>query len=107
MDNWDVPKDTYEIIIATQCLQYLFDRAIPRLEELMVALKPGGILVYSGNIKPHFETDPPLKFITKPELEQLFQNWKKYSLGKEERLIKENDIRGYVWIVAQKPKTSR
>ncbi|MFW9924451.1 MAG: class I SAM-dependent methyltransferase [Candidatus Thorarchaeota archaeon] len=102
IDGWDFTSESYDIIIATQCLQYLFERAIPRLQEIKEAIKPGGFIVYSGNILPHFETDPPMKFITKEELVEIFHGWTLYSIGTDERLLRPTDRRGYVWIVAQK-----
>jgi 2-polyprenyl-3-methyl-5-hydroxy-6-metoxy-1,4-benzoquinol methylase len=103
MDGWDIPKNEYDAIIAVQVLQYLFDRAVPRLKEIMEAVKPGGYVCYCGNILPHFETDPPMKFIEKEQLEKLFKGWTFYSFGQDQRLLRPNDLRGYQWIVAQKP----
>jgi len=48
MDGWDIEPESYDVIVASQCLQYLFERAVPRLKDLANAIKPGGILVYSG-----------------------------------------------------------
>ncbi|NHK31783.1 MAG: class I SAM-dependent methyltransferase [Asgard group archaeon] len=103
MDNWDIPKNEYDVIIAVQVLQYLFDRAVPRLKEIAQAVKPGGYVCYCGNILPHFETDPPMRFIVKDELEEIFKGWTFYSFGQDKRLLRPNDLRGYLWIVAQKP----
>jgi len=104
IDGWEIQPESYDIIIATQCLQYLFDRAIPRLKELASAVKPGGFLVYSGNVPPHFKLDPPMKFIYQEELDEIFNGWLYYSKGTDERLLRPNDLRGYVWLVAQKPE---
>jgi len=95
--------ESYDIIIAMQILQYLFDSAVPKLKELATAIKPGGFLAYSGNIEPHFETDPPMRFITEKELRNIFDGWTLLSVGQDERLLRPGDLRGYVWIVAQKP----
>ncbi|NHJ48613.1 MAG: class I SAM-dependent methyltransferase [Asgard group archaeon] len=103
MDGWDIPKNEYDAIVAVQVLQYLFDRAVPRLKEIMQAVKPGGIVCYCGNILPHFETDPPMTFIVKEELEEIFKGWTIFSFGQDQRLLRPNDLRGYQWIVAQKP----
>ena len=86
MDGWPLPSESYDVVIAIQCLQYLFDRTIPRLKEIIRAIRPGGFFVYSGNILPHYETEPVIRFITT-----------------DERLIHPSDLRGYVWIVARKP----
>ena len=106
MDGWELEPESYDIIIATQCLQYLFDRAVPRLKEIATAIKPGGFIAYSGNILPHFETDPPMRFITEEELREIFNDWIFYSFGKDQRLLKANDLRGYIWISAQKPNNN-
>lgn len=103
MDGWDVPRDKYDVIVAVQVLQYLFDRAIPRLKEIAEAVKPGGYIVYCGNILPHFDTDPPMKFIVQEELEELFNGWTFLSLGSDKRLLRPNDLRGYLWTVVRKP----
>ncbi|MHA1187195.1 MAG: class I SAM-dependent methyltransferase [Candidatus Heimdallarchaeota archaeon] len=104
MDGWAIEPESYDIIIATQCLQYLFERAVPRLKELANAIKPGGMLVYSGNIPPHYETDPPLKFIYPIELKEIFKDWTFINFGTDERLLRPGDLRGYVWAVAMKKK---
>jgi 2-polyprenyl-3-methyl-5-hydroxy-6-metoxy-1,4-benzoquinol methylase len=104
MDGWDIKPESYDIIIATQCLQYLFERAVPRLKEFAKAIKPGGLLVYSGNIPPHFETDPPMKFIYPIELKEIFKDWTMINFGTDERLLRPGDLRGYVYMVAMKKK---
>ena len=81
---------------------YLFERVVPRFEELQEAVADNGFFVYSGNILPHFETDPPMKFIIEKELRNLLTDWKVFSLGQEERILRENDKRGYIWTVSQK-----
>ncbi|MBN1328127.1 MAG: class I SAM-dependent methyltransferase [Candidatus Heimdallarchaeota archaeon] len=107
IDGWVIEPESYDIIVATQCLQYLFDRAIPRMKEIAKAIKPGGFFAYSGNIPPHFDTDPPMKFIYEEELREIFHGWTFHSLGKDERLIRPNDLRGYIWIVVEKPKIEK
>ena len=103
IDGWDIKPESYDIVIATQCLQYLFDRAIPRLQELAAAVKPGGFLVYSGNVPPHFKLEPPMKFIYQKDLDEIFKGWVYHSKGTDERLMRPGDLRGYIWLVAQKP----
>jgi 2-polyprenyl-3-methyl-5-hydroxy-6-metoxy-1,4-benzoquinol methylase len=103
IDGWPIDIESYDVVIAIQCLQYLFDRAIPRLREAMAAVKPGGFLVYSGNILPHYETDPPIRFVTKDELRKELLGWTLHAFGTEERILNPNDLRGYVWAVARKP----
>jgi SAM-dependent methyltransferase len=103
IDGWPIPKESYDVVIAIQCLQYLFDRTIPRLREAMAAVKPGGFFVYSGNILPHYETDPPIRFITEDELRRELKGWILHAFGTEERILNPNDLRGYVWAVARKP----
>ena len=103
MDGWPIEPESYDIVIALQCLQYLFDRAIPRLKEAIAAVKPGGFFVYSGNILPHMETDPPIRFITEEELKSELDGWTIHGFGTEERILKPGDLRGYVWAVARKP----
>jgi 2-polyprenyl-3-methyl-5-hydroxy-6-metoxy-1,4-benzoquinol methylase len=103
IDGWPIRKESYDVVIALQCLQYLFERTIPRLREAMAAVKPGGFFVYSGNILPHMDTDPPIRFITADELRKEFEGWTLHAFGTEERILKPNDLRGYVWVVARKP----
>lgn len=83
-------------------MQYLFDRTLPRFKELQEAVIDNGFYVYSGNILPHFETDPPMRFIVESELRAVLTDWKVFSLGQEERILRENDKRGYIWTVSQK-----
>jgi len=104
IDGWGIDPESYDIIIATQCLQYLFKRAVPRLREFAAAIKPGGILVYSGNIPPHFDTDPHMKFIYPIELKEIFNGWTMINIGTDERLMRPGDLRGFAWIVAMKKK---
>lgn len=104
IDTWPIFHEQYDIIIAIQCLQYLSERAIPRLRELIHGVKSGGFFVYSGNILPHPKTDPPIRFVTPEELRQELSGWILHAFGTETRLIREGDIRGYVWALAQKPK---
>jgi len=101
--DFPLEKEGYDLIAAMQCLQYLRKNALSRLLELKKTVKPGGFFVYSGNVKPHFDTNPPIKpyFINREDLRDIFKDWTIFSLGKEERLIKENDRRGYTWIVAK------
>ncbi|MBN2230070.1 MAG: class I SAM-dependent methyltransferase [Candidatus Thorarchaeota archaeon] len=103
MDGWPIPANNYDIVIAIQSLQYLFDRTIPRLREAMDAVQPGGFFVYSGNILPHFETDPPIRFISEEEIRREFKDWTLHAFGTEEILRKPDDLRGYVWLIARKP----
>ncbi|MGY5860006.1 MAG: class I SAM-dependent methyltransferase [Candidatus Thorarchaeota archaeon] len=103
MDGWPIEPESYDVVIALQCLQYLFDRTIPRLREAIAAVKPGGFFVYSGNILPHMDTDPPIRFITEEEIKSELEGWTFHGFGTEERILKPNDLRGYVWTVARKP----
>ncbi|TFG30081.1 class I SAM-dependent methyltransferase [Candidatus Thorarchaeota archaeon] len=103
MDGWPILPQSYDVVVAIQCLQYLFERALPRLREVIKAIKPGGFLVYSGNVLPHYETDPPIRFITPEELKTELEGWTLHVFGTDERLIHLNDLRGYVWTVARKP----
>jgi 2-polyprenyl-3-methyl-5-hydroxy-6-metoxy-1,4-benzoquinol methylase len=103
IDGWPIEPESYDVVIALQSLQYLFDRTIPRLREAIAAVKPGGFLVYSGNTLPHFDTDPPIRFVTEDELKMELDGWILHAFGIEERIIKPNDLRGYVWTVARKP----
>ncbi len=103
IDGWDIELGKYDAIIILQSLQYLFDRTIPRLREILSAIKPGGFFVYSGNILPHMETDPPIRFITEEELKTEMDGWTFHHFGTFEAIIKPGDIRGYVQLVARKP----
>ncbi len=104
IDGWDIGTETYDSIVIIQSLQYLFDRTIPRLEEILAAIKPGGFFVYSGNILPHFETEPPIRFITRSELISHLEGWTLHCFGGDESIIKPGDLRGYIWVVSRKPK---
>ncbi|NHJ03466.1 MAG: class I SAM-dependent methyltransferase [Candidatus Heimdallarchaeota archaeon] len=107
IDGWELEPESFDVIIATQCLQYLFDRALPRLKEIADAIKPGGFVAYSGNILPHYETEPTMRFITEKELREIFDGWTFYSFGHDLRLLRPNDLRGYIWVSAQKPKDEK
>ncbi|MCG3253355.1 MAG: class I SAM-dependent methyltransferase [Candidatus Heimdallarchaeota archaeon] len=103
IEDLPLEPESYDIIVSVQVLQYLFDEAVSKLKEIAVAIKPGGFVAYSGNIPPHFETDPPMKFIYEKELRDIFEGWTLLSVGRDERLLRPGDLRGYVWIVAKKP----
>ncbi|MHA1136334.1 MAG: class I SAM-dependent methyltransferase [Candidatus Thorarchaeota archaeon] len=103
MDGWPIEPESYDVVIALQCMQYLFDRTIPRLREAIAAVKPRGFFVYSGNILPHKDTDPPIRFITEEEIKSELDGWTFHGFGIEERILKPGDLRGYVWTVARKP----
>jgi len=105
MEEFSLKPESYDVISAIQCLQYLYDQAKPKFEELKETVKPGGFLLYGGNVKPHFKTEPPLEFITMTELKKSLKGWIIYSIAKEVRLVRPKDRRGYVWVVAQKPET--
>jgi 2-polyprenyl-3-methyl-5-hydroxy-6-metoxy-1,4-benzoquinol methylase len=104
MEDFHLEHEHYDVISAIQCLQYLYDQARQKFEELKEAVKPGGFFLYGGNVKPHFKTEPPLEFITMTELKQSLKGWTIYSIAKEVRLVRPKDRRGYVWVVAQKPE---
>lgn len=97
-------EETYDIIASIQSLQYTFDKAPILLRKMITAVKRGGYFLYSGNVKPHFETDPPLRFLVKEELLEILDGWTIIAIGNEERLIRQDDVRGYLWIIAQRPK---
>ena len=103
MDGWLIEPESYDVVIALQSLQYLFNRTVTRLREAIAAVKPGGFFVYSGNILPHMDTDPRIRFITEEELKSELKGWTFHGFGVEERLLKPDDLRGYVWTVARKP----
>ncbi|MCE7741544.1 MAG: class I SAM-dependent methyltransferase [Candidatus Heimdallarchaeota archaeon] len=100
MDTFELQPESYDVISAIQCLQYLYEGALPKLLELIEAVKPGGFLLYGGNVKPHFKTDPPLRFITTTELKTALKGWELYSIAKEVRLVRPKDRRGYIWTVS-------
>lgn len=104
MDGWPIEPESYDVVITLQCLQYLFDRALPRLREAIAAVKPGGFFVYSGNILPHLDTNPQIRFIEEEEIRSELEGWTLHGFGTEERIIKPGDLRGYVWVVARKPE---
>ncbi|MHA1928067.1 MAG: class I SAM-dependent methyltransferase [Candidatus Thorarchaeota archaeon] len=103
IDGWTIEPESYDVISVIQSLQYLFDRTMSRLREILAGIKPGGFFVYSGNILPHFETEPPIRFITEDELEIELNGWTLHCIGGDETLQKPGDLRGYVWTVARKP----
>ncbi|MFX0094125.1 MAG: class I SAM-dependent methyltransferase [Candidatus Hodarchaeota archaeon] len=102
MDNLVLEQETYDVIIALQCLQYLFGRAIPKIQEILAAIKPGGFFVYSGNIPPHEKTEPPMHFITRVELETELKGWIIHSIGENIVRLSPEKTRGYLFVVAQK-----
>lgn len=105
MESYPEESEKYDVIIALQCIQYLFDAAISKIEQIKRAIKPGGFFVYSGNVLPHEDTgDTKIRFVKQEELKNLFKNWTIHTLGREEILLKQNPEikRGYTWIVAQK-----
>ena len=102
--TWEIEKESYDIITAIQCLQYLFDHTMDKIKEILDGIRPGGFFVYSGNILPHFPTEPEIRFVTKEELEELLDGWTMISIGTEERLLRPGDLRGFVSVIAQKPK---
>ena len=105
MDGWDLGSESYDSIVVIQSLQYLFDRTIPRLREIIKAIRPGGFFVYSGNILPHHDTDPAIRFITQEELKLELDGWTFYCFGSDEAMVaNEQDVRGYTWVVARKPQ---
>ena len=103
MQTFDFKTEEYDVILAIQCLQYLFDETIIKLREILSGIKPGGYFVYSGNILPHFSTEPPIRFIEKEELLAELNGWVIHSIATEERKLKEDDTRGFIFLVAQKP----
>ena len=104
MDKFVLNKESFDVVSAIQCLQYLLEKAPTKFEELIRAVKPGGWLLYGGNVKPHFKTDPPIRFLTMLEIRKALKKWTIFSLAREERLMRPGDKRGYVWVVAQKPE---
>ena len=105
MDSYPLEKDEFDVIITLQCLQYLFDGAIEKIEQIKNAIKPKGFFIYSGNVLPHEDTgDIKIRFITQKELRNSFQDWIIHSIGRQEILLKQDPEmrRGYTWIVAQK-----
>jgi len=97
MDGWPIEPESYDV--------YLFDRALPRLREAIAAVKPGGFFVYSGNILPHLDTNPQIRFIEEEEIRSELEGWTLHGFGTEERIMKPGDLRGYVWVVARKPES--
>ena len=93
IEDLPLEPESYDIIVAVQVLQYLFDEAVPKLKEIAAAIKPGGFVAYSGNIPPHFETDPQMKFIYEKELRAIFEGWTLLSVGRDERLLRPGDLR--------------
>lgn len=102
MLSYQIAKESYDVIIAIQCLQYLFEDTMPKIREILDGIKSGGYFVYSGNILPHFDTDPPIKFVTKKELLTELDGWTIHSISEEKRQLKPGDVRGFVAVVAQK-----
>jgi SAM-dependent methyltransferase len=98
-------KDEYDVILANQCLQYLFDNTISKFREIADKIKPGGWFIYSGNILPHKATEKPIRFITPEEIKENLKGWVFHSFGTDEILLRKDDLRGYVHFVARKPET--
>lgn len=103
--KFEVEPESYDVVCAVQTLQYLQDKAESKMYELIAGVKPGGWFLFGGNVKPHFPTEGmEMRFITIEELRTALKGWEIYSLAWEERLVRPNDRRGYVWAVAQKPQ---
>ncbi len=66
------------------------DRAFPKMLELLEAVKPSGFFLYEGNVKSHFKTELPLRFIPMIEVKQALKGWKIFSIAKEVRLLLKN-----------------
>lgn len=103
MKSYPPKNEKYDLIIALQCLQYLFEETMVKLSEILNSIKPGGYFIYSGNILPHKPTEKPIRFITPEELKNKLHGWNFLVFGTEEILLKKNDLRGYVRLIAQKP----
>ncbi len=102
--TWKIDEESYDIITAIQSLQYLFDHTIDKIKEILAGVKPGGFFVYSGNILPHFPTDPEIRFVTREELLELLDGWTMHSIATGEKLLRPGDLRGFVSLIAQKPE---
>jgi 2-polyprenyl-3-methyl-5-hydroxy-6-metoxy-1,4-benzoquinol methylase len=102
IDTWEVKPSTFDLVVALQCLQYLFERTMPRLREVMASVKPEGFFVYSGNILPHEPTERPIRFITEEELKAALEGWTIHSLGTNVIRRSAQSTRGYLFAVAQK-----
>lgn len=104
--SWRIKRGSYDIIVAIQSLQYLFEHTMDKIREILLGINPGGYFVYSGNILPHFSTDPEIRFVTKIELEELLRGWTIHSITTEERLMRPGDLRGFIGLIAQKPEAN-
>ena len=102
--TWKIREKSFDVIVAIQSLQYLFDHTIDKIKEILAGIKPGGIFVYSGNILPHFTTNPPIRFVTKDEMMGLLEGWIIFSMGTKEMMMRPDDVRGYITVIAQKTK---
>jgi SAM-dependent methyltransferase len=92
----------FDAVVALQCLQYLFDRALPRFRECLTAVNPGGLFAYSGNILPHEPLTPMPRFFTEEDLRAELKGWTLHAIGRHELRLSERVTRGYVFVVAQK-----
>jgi len=106
MKDFRVEPESYEVIAAIQCSQFLYDEAPAKLYELIEGVKPGGWLLYGGNIEPHLPTEPPPRFITIEELRNALKGCEIHTIVWTERLISPENKIGYVWIAAQKTNNS-
>ncbi len=102
IDTWKIEPSSYDLVVALQCLQYLFERTMPRLQELLKSVKPKGFFVYSGNILPHEPTEKPIRFITEEELKDALEGWTIHSIGTNVVRRSAESTRGYLFAVAQK-----
>lgn len=101
MLGWEIQPHSYDVIVVLQSLQYLLDHAMDKLKQILEGIKPRGYLVYSGNIEPHFETDPPIRFITREEFENELRDWTIHRISQEEWLLRPGDRRGFLQLLAQ------
>ncbi len=102
IDTWELEPSSYDLVVALQCLQYLFERTMPRLQEILTSVKPEGFFVYSGNILPHEPTERPIRFITEEELKDALEGWTIHSIGTNVVRRSAKSTRGYLFAVAQK-----
>lgn len=104
--DYTIPKESYDIIISLQCIQYLFDDAKAKFEEMLEGISPGGYIVFSSNCDPNFITNPQICIFTQQYLKEKLDGWIIHHLFEEEKYISPDVSRKFVSLIAKKSLNS-
>lgn len=101
--DYAIPKESFDIIISLQCIQYLFNNAKSKFEEMLRGISPGGYLVFSSNCDQNFITQPQISIFTQEYLKTELDGWIIHHLFEEEKYISPGISRKFVSLIAKKP----